>query len=153
MPIAIKRFSHVASWHDHAVVAAITMATVVVGVTALMVDRRPPVEYIATDITPRAVYPGGTITIHRHVVWHRKCEGTALTEVVSADRIVTNYDRNTRSPYELGDTRADRTIALPKTIAPGTTTYRGVLKFPNCGLTSRWWPIEVPYQEVTFEVR
>lgn len=152
MPMVISRPA-VASWHEHAKIAAITMGLVALAVTFLLVDRRPPFEYISSEISPRQVYPGGSITIHRHVIWHRMCEGVAWTEIVSADRIITNYDRGSRAPYELGDIKADRTLALPQSIRPGLATYRGVIKFNHCGITSRWWPIEVPYQEINFEVR
>lgn len=152
MPIAIRRPA-VTGWQEHAKIAIISMASVACVVGFLLVDRRPPFEYVTTDITPKYSYPGGTITIHRHVIWYRACEGTAWTEIVSADRIITNYDRGSRAPYELGDTRADRALTLPQSIRPGQATYRGVIKFNRCGITSRLVPIEIPYQEVLFEVR
>jgi hypothetical protein len=128
------------------------VASIAVGF--LVFDRRAPFEYLSTEIVPRIVYPGQTITVRRHVYWHRQCQGEAWTEIVSdTDRIITFYDRGTRYPAELGDTRADRSIQLPQTLRPGSATYRGTIKFPNCGLTSRWSPIIVPYQEVSFEVR
>lgn len=152
MPIAIRRPA-VTGWAEHAKIAAMSVGAVACVVGFLLVDRRPPFEYISTEITPHFSYPGGSITVHRHVIWHRQCEGTAWTEIVSADRIITNYDRGTRAPYELGDTKADRTLSLPQSMRPGQATYRGVIKFHNCGLTSRLRPIEIPYQEVLFEVR
>lgn len=116
-------------------------------------DRRPPFEYISTEITPRMAQPGQSIIVHRHVRWHRRCEGEAWTEIVSADRIVTVYDKGYRFPSELGDTFAERSIALPVAMRSGTATYRGMIRFHNCGITSRFSPVEVPYQEASFEVR
>lgn len=151
MPIAINR--PIVDWRENAKTALLSMGVVALAVGFLLVDRRPPFEYVSSAISPVISYPGGSITVHRHVIWSRACEGVAWTEVVSADRIITNYDRGVRAPYELGDVRADRTLALPQSMRPGLATYRGVMKFSHCGLTSRLKPIEVPFQEVTFEVR
>lgn len=120
----------------------------------LAFDRRPPFEYLSTAIRPNTITPGQTIVVQRHVVWRRKCEGIAFTEIVNnSDRIVTIYDRGVRYPFELGETYAERSISLPLAMRSGSATYRGVIKFESCGLTSRLFPIEVPYQEVSFEIR
>jgi hypothetical protein len=138
--------------HLQAAITSMVLAAMAVGF--LMFDRRVPFEYLSTEIVPRVVYPGQSITVWRHVYWHRQCEGEAWTEIVSeTDRIITFYDRGSRYPAELGDTRAQRTIQLPQTLRPGGATYRGTIRFTKCGITSRWSPIIVPYQEVTFEVR
>ncbi len=138
--------------HLQAAIGSMALALVVTGF--LVFDRRAPFEYISTEVTPRPVSAGSAIVVHRHVVWNRRCEGEAWTEIVSeVDRTVTNYDRAARYPFELGDTFAERTILLPWTMRPGAATYRGVIRFSACGLTSRWRPIDVPYQQVTFEVR
>lgn len=152
MPIAIGK-PHVVTWYEHVRDAGIATVVAIAVVGAFILDRRPPFEYISTEIMPKAASPGGPITVYRHVIWHRQCEGVAWTEIVGSDRIVTSYDRGSRAPFELGDVRASRIIILPKTIPPGPATYRGTIKFSNCGITSRWQPIEVPYQEVVFEVR
>lgn len=133
---------------------SLAVALAIIGTLLVSYDRRPPFTYISTDISPPIVMPGQSITIRRHVDWHRQCEGIAFTEIVSfSDHIVTNYDPGTRYPSELGDTYADRSIALPLTMRSGHAIYRGVIQFRTCGITSRIWPIDVPYQERTFEVR
>ncbi len=145
---------YVATWGEHVQVAGVVAALIGTIAAALVIDRRPPFEYVSTQITPTQAVAGQSIVVHRHVVWHRQCEGFAFTEIVNeADHIVTIYDRGVRYPAELGDTQAERSIALPLTMRPGLATYRGVIRFSSCGITSRWRPIEVPYQEVRFEVR
>lgn len=153
MATILPRLGTVASWHEHVrpAIWSVVLLTVIVG--TLLYDRRPPFEYVSTQISPQIARAGGQIVIHRHVIWYRQCEGIAWTEIVGADRVITAYDRGTRSPYELGDVHASRIITLPQAMRQGEATYRGVIRFSRCGLTSRWWPIEVPYQEVSFEVR
>jgi len=119
----------------------------------LIFDRRPPFEYVSTTVTPSMVSPGQDITVNRSVIWHRKCEGEAWTEIVSSDRIVTPYDKGYRYPADTGITSAQRVISLPLMMRSGTAYYRGTIRFHNCGLTSRLKPIEIPYQERSFEVR
>lgn len=132
----------------------LVMALAIIGVLLVMYDRRPPLSYISTEISPSVVSSGQPITVHRRVEWHRQCEGVAYTEIVNfSDRIVTPYDPGARYPYELGDTYADRSISLPLAMRAGKAAYRGVIKFRSCGVTSHLVPIEVPFQERTFEVR
>lgn len=133
--------------------ACLAVAIALAGAILVAYDRRPPFVYISTEMSPAVVMPGQSITVRRHVDWHRQCEGIAYTEIVSSDRIVTIYDPGTRYPFELGDTYADRTISLPLTIRPGNVLYRGSIQFRQCGITSRLWPIEIPYQDRMFEVR
>lgn len=142
---------HVRSYFREVCLAA---ALAIIGVLLVAYDRRPPFSYISTELSPSVVMPGQSITVRRHVNWHRQCEGIAFTEVMSfTDRIVTIYDPGTRYPYELGDTYAERVISLPLTMRVGIATYRGLIRFRSCGITSHLWPIEIPYQERTFEVR
>lgn len=148
---ALANVEHIGSYFREFCLA---VALAVTGALLLAYDRRPPFTYISTDIYPSIVMPGQSITIKRHVNWHRQCEGIAFTEIVSfSDHIVTIYDPGVRYPSELGDTYADRSISLPLTIRPGQAIYRGLIQFKACGITSRIWPIDVPYQERTFEVR
>jgi hypothetical protein len=150
MPHALARPIE-GSAHLHAAAGSILIVLTLWGL--ITYDRREPFEYVSTEITPRIAQAGQSIIVHRHVRWHRRCEGEAWTEIVSVDRIVTAYDKGYRFPSELGDTYAERSISLPMAMRSGTTTYRGVIRFSACGLTSRLWPLEVPYQEATFEVR
>ncbi len=152
MLTAIHKLHQTSRVHLQAALTSMALAFLTVGF--LVFDRRPPFEYINTEIAPHTVSPGDSITIWRHVYWHRQCEGEAWTEIVSdSDRIITFYDRGSRYPSELGDTRAARILVLPQTLRPGSATYRGTIRFAQCGLTSRWNPLVVPYQEVTFDVR
>lgn len=149
--VALASVAHVKSYFREICLA---LALAISGVLLIAYDRRPPFSYVSTDISPAAVTPGQTITIHRRVDWHRQCEGLAFTEIVSfSDRIVTIYDPGTRYPFELGETYADRSISLPLTMRAGRAAYRGLIRFRACGITSHLWPIEIPYQERTFEVR
>ncbi len=138
---------------EHAFPAIVSTVIALVFASLLAYDRRPPFEYVSTAIRPLSVVAGQTIVVQRHVVWHRQCEGIAFTEIVNPDRIVTIYDKGVRYPFELGDTYADRSISLPLSMRPGTAMYRGLIRFSKCGITSRLLPIEIPYQEIAFEIR
>lgn len=138
---------------EHAYPAIISMSVALVAAVLLAYDRRTPFEYVSTTIRPSSVVAGDTIVVQRHVIWHRQCEGVAFTEIVSNDRIITTYDTGVRYPFALGESYADRSISLPLSIRPGAATYRGVIKFSTCGLTSRVVPLSKSYQEVPFEIR
>lgn len=139
---------------EHAYPAMVSMALALTIALFLVVDRRPPFEYVSTIIRPIVASSGDTIVVERHVIWHRQCEGVAFTEIVNnADHIITIYDKGVRYPSELGDTRVERSISLPLNMRSGTATYRGVIKFASCGITSRFHSIDVPYQEATFEIK
>lgn len=136
-------------------VVALTLALI----TALMFDRRPPFEYISTTIEPSPAVEGEAIEIHRHVVWHRTCDGEIYKEIVRPSGRIADYDRGYRPfPARMGRQRsAPGRIVLPRDMLEGegprgVAIYRGRVRFPACGLTSRIWPIEVPFQEIPFEV-
>ena len=120
-------------------------------------DRRPPFEYLETNIGPQPAQAGKEITVSRSVIWYRQCEGEAWTELVTPKGYVIPRERALRYPSFLGHTMGVSHILLPRDMIPenetyGSATYRGVIKFKNCGFTSRLWPLEVPYQETTFQV-
>lgn len=138
---------------EHLAPASISMTVATMVVWFMIYDRMEPFEYVKTEITPQVASPGEAITVHRHVIWRRQCEGWAFTEIVDGARIVTIYDVGVRYPAVLGETAADRRIELPVAMHSGQATYRGVIRFKSCGWTSRWWPLEVEYQPTTFNVR
>lgn len=136
------------------VYGAILAMLFAVSVSAFLVfDRAPPLEFVTTDIVPASARPGDAVMVRRNTIWRRDCEGEAWTEIVGSNRIINFYDKGTRYPYDLGETHTDRTIEISKSISAGKAIYRGVVRFRSCGLTSRWRPIDVPYQEVEFEIR
>lgn len=137
----------------HTTPAISTFTFFLILTTFIIYDRRPPFDYINTDITPQYVSQGGTITINRNVIWYRKCEGEAWTEIVSSDRIVTPYDKGYRYPAETGITFAQRNIELPLVMRKGAAYYRGSIRFHNCGLTSWLKPLKISYQQRSFEVK
>jgi hypothetical protein len=120
-------------------------------------DRSPPLSYPADRtgvfIEPDPVKPGGSITQHRKFTWHRRCEATVYREVVGSNNIVRAYDAvKTRFPIYLGDQQGANTLVLPNGIPPGPAKLRVLYKFDECGITSRWWPLEVVVPELDFEV-
>ena len=133
---------------QHLYAATTSMVIALSFVTVLSFDRWLPFEYLQTTIRPDPAQPGKPIIVHRNVNWRRQCEGVAWTEIVSSDSVVTVYDRGVRYPAFIGHTTTERKITLPIAMPEGPATYRGVIKFNKCGLTSRWWPLEVEYQQI-----
>lgn len=122
---------------------------------SIIYDRRAPYEYISTDIEPQPAHAGDMVTVRRQGMWLRRCEGEGdvWREIVKTNKAVVSYDRGyTRIPYDLGYQEAESRFRLDP-MAPGHAKFRGRLMFWRCGLTSRIWPIEIPFQEVEFEVR
>lgn len=131
---------------------------VLAGVALLQYDRRAPFQYIDTEIAPTRAAEGSTVTVTRKVEWQRPCDGEIYREVVNPNGLVSHYDRGYRPfPATLGTQTATSSFTLPPImLAPnetqGTATYRGRVRFADCGLSSRLWPIEIPFIEVPFEV-
>jgi hypothetical protein len=139
--------------------AALGTATLALAfMTWLHFDRAPPFEYVSTDITPSPAVEGSMVTVSRNVIWNRNCDGEIFREVVKPGGQIVLYDRMYRPfPYRLGRQSAQSsfdlpTIMLSPDISKGSAIYRGRVRFTQCGLTSRLMPIEIPFQEVTFEV-
>lgn len=137
-------------WIENTVAIPVLIATLTI---CLVWDRRDPFEYESTAIRPEPAHAGQDIIVRRAVVWHRQCVGEAFTEIVGPDRVINTYDRGVRYPSDLGYTVAERNITLPKQMPDGWAIYRGSIRFSHCGLTSWIHPIEVQYQERSFEVR
>jgi hypothetical protein len=142
--------------HLRALVGCVIVA--LVALVLLQYDRRPPFEYVDTFVEPNPVAEGGELFIHRTVRWFRHCDGEIYREVVRPTGVVAEYDRGYRPfPYSLGQQSASSSFHLPASMLAkgqdhGVATYRGRVRFTDCGLTSRIWPIEVAFQPMMFEV-
>jgi hypothetical protein len=142
----------------HVFAAIGSIMIVLFGTVLLQIDRAPPFEYVSTEISPAPATEGSPVTVTRNVIWHRNCDGEIMREVVKPGGQIVLYDKTYRPfPYMLGYQNARSSFDLPTImLAPdmskGTAIYRGRVRFTQCGLTSRLMPIEIPFQEVTFEV-
>lgn len=139
-------------FEKHLVPAVTAVVLVVLLPIALAFDRRPPYRYYHTEIQPTDAHPGDEIVIVRQGTWRRLCEGTAYSEIIGSDRIIHLYDHGLRYPTELDYVSVNRTLKLPLSLSAGPAIYRGVIRFANCGITSQWWPLEVEFQSVVFNV-
>lgn len=142
---------------EHLRAAAGTLLIVIPLGVWLHFDRMPPLEYIRTELSPSPAVEGGSLTVTRYVNWTRKCDGEIYRELVRPNGQLVNYTKNYRPyPYRLGEQSGSTTFRLPTMLMSGEQSgvaiYRGRLRFLNCGVTSRWWPIEVSFQEVSFPV-
>ena len=142
--------------HLYALVGSVAMVLSVV--TAWQIDRAAPFEYIRTEISPSPAVEGQTVTVTRYVIWHRQCDGQVFREVVKPSGQIAIYDRGYRPfPAMLGPQSAASSFVLPTVmLSPdmtrGVALYRGRVRFTNCGLTSRVWPIDIPFREEPFEI-
>lgn len=122
-------------------------------------DRRAPLVYVDTKVVPEPARAGGDITVHRYVEWRRQCGGEASTEIVSPKGYVYRRAMTTPAvPAGLGYASVTTTWTLPADLLAegdtiGTATYRGVIRFRDCGITSWILPLSISYQERHFDVR
>jgi hypothetical protein len=115
-PAALSRHATVTD-HLRAFIGCVIAA--MVGVTLLQYDRRPPFEYISTEIEPNSVPEGGELFIHRTVDWFRHCDGEIYREIVRPTGVVAEYDRGYRPfPYALGRQSASSSFHLPSSMLP-----------------------------------
>lgn len=132
--------------------AALVMIGAGVGIAAIIgVDRAAPLRFEAGEILPDPAKPGTLLRVRWRTQWLRKCEGVNSRELVGSDAVIRPYAKYVmRIPAFLGEQTADTEFWLPWTMPSGPTTYRAVIRFDNCGYTSRWWPIEVRVPDVQF---
>ena len=161
MPFAAQQ-KEIVALNIKPALGAIAVAVLGLGVQVLIdYDRRAPYEYIDTIVTPSVAVEGQFVTLHRRGIWHRRCVGDAWREVVKPNGEITSYVRGyTRLPTEdeIGNTtEAESRFELPpamiaKTYDSGNAVIRGTIRFSDCGLTSRWLPIDIKFQTVAFTV-
>ena len=98
------------------------------------------------------MYAGADISVTRHTLWRRRCDGYIFREIVGSDRLVRPYTRSQiRVPAQLGFQSVRSTFRAPLDLPTGEAIYRSVVKFYECGVTSRFWPLEVEIPEITFD--
>jgi hypothetical protein len=125
----------------------------VTGVAAISYDRRAPVIFSEGEIMPRVVVGGTRVTVRWTVDWRRHCEGELSRQVVGKDQVIRAYrKRALRVPVNLGRQVSDTIFTVAKGLPAGPVLYEGIIRFPNCGVTSRQWPIEVRVPALNFVV-
>lgn len=130
----------------------IAAASVIALIVGVYVDRRDPFTIIEGGIEPSTIQAGQTIYVTRHTDWRRRCDGYIFREVVGSDRLIRPYTRaQIRVPAQLGPQTVKSTFRAPLDLPAGETVYRAVVKFYECGVTSRFWPLEVEVPEVSFD--
>lgn len=137
---------------QHIVALLGSFALVAIVLWVVLVDRDEPVEFLNGSIIPDPAIAGQSVTVRWRTNWIRKCEGITSREVVGSDKIVRAYKKEpARIPVTLGRQVSD-TVFMLATVPPGEAEYRGVLRFHECGFTSRWYPIDVTVPSLYFDV-
>jgi hypothetical protein len=120
---------------------------------AIKADRAKPVLFVQATISPDPAIVGAMVNVRWTDVWYRRCEGELSRQIVSSDGVIHAYRKHImRIPVDLGQQQIDIPFFLPRGIPAGETIYQAVVRFNNCGITSRWWPLEVSVPSLTFDV-
>ena len=123
----------------------------VIGAFALW-DHREPMEHIRGKIVPNPAMPGQQVTVRWSSNWYRTCEASVHREIVTSDLIVRRYLPYKLMPVRLGEQTSETSFMLNEMQPPGLTSHRSTLRFDECGLLSRFWPIEIHSPPLYFEV-
>jgi len=124
-----------------------------VGAIAIKADRATPLTMIEGEIVPDTIRSGERITVRWLNHWNRICEGELSRQLIGSDKIVRAYQKRfVRIPINVGMQYSDTEFKLPPGLPPGETTYEGVVRFRECGFTSRFVPLEVKVPPVYFNV-
>ena len=138
----------------HAFLAPLAAVFAVALVLLIAFDRKAPLTFLQGEVRPEMPVAGQTVSVRWHTIWNRRCQGTVSREIVGPDLIIRAYRRHwLRVPVRLGQQVSDTDFQLDKALPVGATIYRAVVRFEDCGLTSRLWPIEVVAPELWFDVR
>lgn len=136
-------------WGQH-VLAAVACTAIVSLVTF---DRRIPLEHIAGEIIPHNVKAGADVAVRWKIIWHRACEATVSRELVGSDLVVRAYQKyQLRIPTTMGQQVGEAQFVIAASQPPGLTAYRASLRFHDCGLTSRVWPLTIETPVLYFDV-
>lgn len=135
------------------------LAIIVCGLVGLVLafwlaaDRAAPVRFIEGSIVPETVTPGQAVSVQWLDVWVRQCEATLSRELVGSDEIIRAYRSHPiRVPVKLGEQMSQTRFRVSANMPDGPATYRAILRFNDCGVTSRWWPIVVKVPSLHFTV-
>lgn len=136
--------------------AAAAIAVLIVGVigaVSLKADRAAPLTFIDGHVLPDPAPNGSGVIVRWNIEWYRRCEGELSRQLIGSDGIVRAYQKRfIRVPVNTGKQFSDTRFTLPPSLPEGATTYEGLIRFRDCGLTSRLWPLEVKVPALTFMV-
>ena len=134
----------------------IISAVVTVGIMApilwMAMDRSPPFEIVTGHIEPMDVPLGGSLDIVWHVRPLRLCSlhrATVTRSVIDSIGIAHRY-----APVNAqfsGETKLERSITLPPTMAEGPARYSSLACYP-CNPLQELWPVCVQTPELKFNV-
>ena len=140
-----------------------TFTICVVGAVALTAfviwDRRPPTEVLGAEAIPDPVYTGDYLIIRRPIKVTRRCAGLVYRQFVGPDKIIRSFGSGpNRVAGSMGHEVIDFGFYVPDTIIPeklneGIVTYQSYALYAVCGITSHFWPLEVPAPDIKFTVR
>lgn len=140
-------------WGQHVAAALVLVVSGLLITGFVTRDRAPPVSFEHGEIIPNEVRAGQRVVVRWTTHWNRQCEGELSREVSGPDNVVKAYRmRVLRVPVYLGRQTADTTFIVPIGMPPGPATYDGIIRFTDCGLTSRWHPIVVQVPQLSFTV-
>jgi len=140
-------------WRQHIwagtvlVLGAVTLASLVAA------DRTDPVILESGYIAEDPVRPGQRVHVRWTTTWQRQCEGVLSRELVGSDGVVKAYRKHfLRVPVNLGRQTSDTRFIVPEDMAQGEAVYSGIIRFHECGVTSRFVPLKVEVPEIGFSV-
>lgn len=153
MPVALQRQEAIRRNAWPAIAAAGVLMFGAVGAIAIKTDRAAPLTMIEGHIMPDTVSSGERVTVRWQVDWRRICEGELSRQLIGSDKIVRAYQKRfVRIPVNVGTQYSDTPFKLPPGLPAGETTYEGIIRFRDCGITSRFVPLEVKVPPVYFNV-
>jgi hypothetical protein len=136
--------------------AAAALAVLLVGglgAIAIKADRAAPLAFTEGHIAPQPAAPGSVVTVNWINTWLRVCEGELSRQLIGSDGVVRAYRKHfLRVPVNLGTQRSETRFRLPPSFPQGPAVYEGLIRFRDCGMTSRIWPLEVRVPELRFSV-
>ena len=138
---------------QHLIAAAVTLLAAASVYAIVAYDRADPVVYEQGRVLPDPAHAGQRVVFLWNLDWRRRCQATVLRDIVGADNVVRRYKSfTTNLPVKLGPQSVENSGALPVSLPPGQAIYRAVLIFNDCGLTARWWPLQLATPEIRFAV-
>jgi len=149
----VIRFAGARRWSGHAVTAGAAIMLAVVARLLLHLDRQPPVVFFAASVDPVIAAPGTKVGLTIWDTWTRACSGDVSREIVGSDGVIHAYRIKTaRVPVRMGTQKFVTQFYVPHSMPPGPATYQSVVRFEDCGVTSRLWPLEVTIPPVKITV-
>jgi len=140
-----------------AAMMVVAVLAAVAGGSWLTADRPPPMVFWGGEVTPNPIVLDGADRLadaEWFGTWRKSCAGRIEAEVVDADKKKHAYvQQRIKPPPNLGDAFSQIKFAVPAILPAGRAYYHAVIRFRDCGLTSKIWPIEVGVPDLYFTVQ